>query len=199
MSRITPAEPPYEPAVAKALDRIMPPGIEPLVLFRTMARSSRVFGRMFAGGLLDKGPLDLRQREIVIDRTTARLGCEYEWGVHMALFAEKVGFGETEVAATVTGPPDAACWSASEQALIALVDDLVDGRTIEDATWTTLAAHFDEAQILEAIALVGYYHTISFLCRGLSLPIEAWSARFPGPAPADRRRGPRRPSRPPSG
>ena len=87
MSRIAPSEPPYPPAIAESLQRIMPPGLEPLVLFRTMAKSPRVFGKMFAGGLLDKGPLSLRQREIVIDRTTARLGCEYEWGVHVALFA----------------------------------------------------------------------------------------------------------------
>ena len=179
MSRIAPAAPPYEPAIAEALQRIMPPGIEPLVLFRTMARSPRVFAKMFAGGLLDKGPLSLRQREIVIDRTTARLGAEYEWGVHVALFAAKVGFGATEIAATVNGPADAACWSAEEQALLAMVDDLVDRRTIADGTWTALSAHFDEAQILEAIALVGYYHTISFLCRGLGLPLEDWSARFP--------------------
>ena len=186
MSRIAPAAPPYEPAIAEALQRIMPPGIEPLALFRTMAKSPRVFARMFAGGLFDKGPLSLRQRELVIDRTTARLGCEYEWGVHIALFAGTVGFGEPEIAATVTGPPDAACWSASEQALVALVDDLVERRTIAEDTWTALDAHFDEAQILEAIALAGYYHTISFLCRGLSLAPEAWSARFPAPAPASR-------------
>jgi len=179
MSRIAPAPPPYDPAIADALQRIMPPGVEPLVLFRTMARSPRVFGRMFAGGLLDKGPLSLRQREIVIDRTTARLGCEYEWGVHIAFFADKVGFGGAEVAATVDGSTNAPCWSASEQALIALVDDLVDRRTIADETWTALAAHLDEAQILEAIALTGYYHTISFLCRGLELPLEPWAARFP--------------------
>jgi alkylhydroperoxidase family enzyme len=179
MSRIAPAAPPYEPAIAEALHRIMPAGVEPLVLFRTMARSPRVFAKMFTGGLLDKGPLSLRQREIVIDRTTGRLGCEYEWGVHIAFFAAKVGFGETEIAATVTGPPDAACWSEAEQALIALVDDLVDRRTMADTTWTALTAHFDEAQILEAIALVGYYHTISFLCRGLELPLEPYGARFP--------------------
>jgi alkylhydroperoxidase family enzyme len=99
--------------------------------------------------------------------------------VHIALFAEKVGFGEAEIAATVRGPADAACWSTEEQALLALVDDLVDRRTITDDTWAALAVHFDEAQILEAIALVGYYHTISFLCRGLELPLEGWSARFP--------------------
>jgi alkylhydroperoxidase family enzyme len=179
MPRITPAEPPYEPEIAAALERIMPPGVPPLVLFRTMARSPRVFAKMFAGGLLDKGPLTLRQREIVIDRTTARLGCEYEWGVHIAFFAERAGFTPAHIAATVTGPGNDACWTADEQALIALVDDLVDRRTIADGTWQRLVAHYDEAQILEAIALTGYYHTISFLCRGLDLPIEAYAARFP--------------------
>ena len=179
MPRIAPAELPYEPRIAAELERIMPPGVPPLVLFRTLARSPRVFGKVFAGGLLDKGPFSLRQREIVIDRTTARLGCEYEWGVHVAFFARHAGFTDEHVAATVTGPRDAACWTADEQALIALVDDLVDRRAIAEATWTALSAHFDEKQILEAIALVGFYHTISFLCRGLELPLEDYSVRFP--------------------
>ena len=59
------------------------------------------------------------------------------------------------------------------------VDDLVDHHTISDTTWAALAAHFDEAQVLEVIALAGYYHTISFLCRALELPLEAYGARFP--------------------
>jgi alkylhydroperoxidase family enzyme len=183
MSRIAPAEPPYEPAIAEALQRIMPPGIEPLVLFRTMAKSPRVFAKMFAGGLLDKGPLSLRQRELLIDRTTARLGCEYEWGVHVALFAERVGFDAAAIAALVHEPASAAGWSADEQALLALVDDLVDLRTISEATWRTLREHFDEAEILEAIALTGYYHTIGFLCRGLDLPLESYAAGFPPSLP----------------
>ncbi|MBV8192293.1 MAG: carboxymuconolactone decarboxylase family protein [Alphaproteobacteria bacterium] len=183
MTRVAPAEPPYEPAIADALARVMPPGVPPLVLFRAMAKSPRVFAKLFAGGLLDKSPLDLRQREIVIDRTTARLGCEYEWGVHIAFFADKAGFTPEQVAATVGSESDAACWSADEQALIALVDDLVDRRSIGDATWAKLAAHFEEPALLEAIALVGYYHTISFLCRGLDLPLESYAARFPAAAP----------------
>ena len=179
MTRITPAEPPYPLAIAAALDRIMPAGVPPLVLFRTIARSPRVFEKMFAGGLLAKSPLSLRQREIVIDRTTARLGAEYEWGVHIAFFADKVGFGAAEIAATVHGPADAPCWAADERALLAAVDDLVDERTVSDSTWEALAAHFDEAQILEIIALAGYYHTICFLCRALELPLEPYAARFP--------------------
>ena len=183
MPRIAPAQPPYEPQIAAELERIMPAGVPPLVLFRTLARNPRVFARMFAGGLLDKGSLSLRQREIVIDRTTAKLGCEYEWGVHVAFFAERVGFTPEHVAATVTGPSDAACWTQEEQALMALVDDLVDRHAIGDETWTALATHFDEPQILEAIALVGYYHTISFLCVGLALPLESYAARFPAMPP----------------
>jgi alkylhydroperoxidase family enzyme len=179
MIRIAPLEPPYPSAIAAELERIMPKGVEPLILFRTMARNPRIFARMFAGGLLDKGALSLRQREIVIDRTTARLGCAYEWGVHIAFFAARAGLDDHQVAATVQGPADAPCWNAEEQALIAAVDDLVDRRTIAPATWAGLAAHFDEGQILEVIALAGYYHTISFLCRALDLPPESYAARFP--------------------
>ena len=179
MPRIAPAEPPYEPAIANELARIMPPGVPPLLLFRTMAKSPRIFAKMFAGGLLDKGPLALRQREILIDRTTARLGCEYEWGVHAALFAKRVGFGEAELAALVHGAADSPCWAPDEQALLALVDDLVDHHVVRAATWQAAAQHFDEAQLLEAIAIVGFYHTISFLCRGLDLPLESYGTRFP--------------------
>jgi alkylhydroperoxidase family enzyme len=191
MPRIAPAEPPYEPAIAEALERIMPKGVPPLVLFRTMARSPRVFAKLFAGGLLDKGPLSLRQREIVIDRTTARLGCEYEWGVHVAFFADKVGLTPRQVADTVAAQADAEDWSGEERALIALVDDLVERHAVADDTWAALTVHFDDAQLLEAIALVGYYHTISFLCVALKLPLESYAARFPvTPPPPARRSAP---------
>src|SRR5260370_26294667 len=114
--------------MAAELARIMPPGIPPLVLFRTMAKSPRIFAKLFAGGLLDKGPLGLRQREVVIDRTTARLGCEYEWGVHIAIFAERVGFEDEHVAATVAGPRAPAFRTPGEPALSAPGDGLVAPR-----------------------------------------------------------------------
>jgi alkylhydroperoxidase family enzyme len=181
MSRIAPAQEPYEPRIAADFARIMPSGVAPLLLFRTLARNPRIFGRMLAGALLDPGSLSLRQREIVIDRTAARLGCEYEWGVHVTFFSERARLTPEQVTATVCGASDAACWSPDEQALIALVDDLVDQRTIGETAWSGLAAHFDDAQILEAIALTGCYHTISFYCLGLKLPLESYAAHFPQP------------------
>ena len=107
-ARIAPLGRPYRRPVQAALDRIMPPGVPPLALFRTLARNERVFLRVMAGGLLDRGSISLREREIVIDRTCARCGSEYEWGVHVAFFAERVGFTAAQVAATARGEPERA-------------------------------------------------------------------------------------------
>ena len=85
MPRIAPLQPPYPPEIQAQFDRIMR-GAPPLVLFRVMAGHTRAWDKFRAGGLLDPGPLSLRQREIVIDRTCALNRCEYEWGVHVASF-----------------------------------------------------------------------------------------------------------------
>src|SRR3546814_15541348 len=99
-ARIAPAAQPYEPDMEETLSKLMR-GREPLLLFRTLAREPRLFRRFMAGGLFDKGTISLREREIAIDRACARCGGEYEWGVHIALFAEAVGFGPGEIRATV--------------------------------------------------------------------------------------------------
>ena len=78
-------------------------GAPPLLLFRVMAGHARAWDKFRAGGLLDRGPLSLREREIVIDRTCALNGCEYEWGVHVAAFAEAAHLTEEQVRATVHG------------------------------------------------------------------------------------------------
>src|SRR5215211_1922881 len=108
MSRIAPLQPPYAPEIQQQFDRIMR-GAPPLVLFRVMAGHSRAWEKFRAGSLLDRGPLSLRQREIVIDRTCALNACEYEWGVHVATFAGPAHLTEEQVRATVRGSPDAPC------------------------------------------------------------------------------------------
>ncbi len=125
------------------------------------------------------GRSSLREREIVIDRTCARTGCEYEWGVHVATFAAAAHLTEAQVRATVRGAATEACWSEAEQALIAAVDALHDRATLSDAEFAGLSAHYDEAQIFEIILLCGFYRTVSYLANGLALPLEAKAARFP--------------------
>ena len=86
-ARVEPVSAPYPPELQKVFDTIMPPGVPPLALFTTLARVPRIWDRFRAGSLLDRGPVSLRHREIVVDRTCARCGCAYEWGVHVAFFA----------------------------------------------------------------------------------------------------------------
>jgi alkylhydroperoxidase family enzyme len=176
--RIAPLEPPYAPEIAAQFDRIMR-GAPPLMLFRVIAGNARAWEKFRAGSLLDRGPLSLRAREIVIDRTCARTGCEYEWGVHVATFANAAHLTEEQVGATVTGAADAGCWSPAEQALIAAVDALHERATLSDAEFADLSAHYDEAQIFEIILLCGFYRTVSYLANGLALPLEKKAARFP--------------------
>ncbi|SHL13820.1 Carboxymuconolactone decarboxylase family protein [Bradyrhizobium lablabi] len=178
MSRIAPLEPPYAPEIKEQFDRIMR-GAPPLVLFRVMASNPRAWEKFRAGSLLDPGPLPLREREIVIDRTCALTGCEYEWGVHVAIFAAVAHLTDEQVRATVLDKPDAPCWSVAEQALVAAVDALHARATLSEAEFKVLSAHYDDAQIFEIILLCGLYRTVSYLANGLALPLEEKAARFP--------------------
>src|SRR5215831_9704656 len=127
-ARIEPTAPPYSEPVRAALARVMPEGVEPLTLFRVLAVNERVFLRAMASGLLDRGSISVRQREIVILRTCARLGSEYEWGVHVTFFGDKAGFTKEEIAGTRTG--DGRPFTGAERLLVRAVDELVDTSSV---------------------------------------------------------------------
>jgi alkylhydroperoxidase family enzyme len=176
--RIAELKPPYAPEIQAQFDRIMR-GAPPLALFRVVASNARAWEKFCAGSLLDPGPLDLREREIVIDRTCALTRCEYEWGVHVTAFAGAAHLTEAQIDATVRGGADAPCWSAAEQALLAAVDALHARATLSGDEFKALSAHYDDAKIFEIILLCGFYRTVSYLANGLDLPLEEAAARFP--------------------
>jgi alkylhydroperoxidase family enzyme len=176
MSRIAPLAPPYAPDIQQQFDRIMR-GAPPLMLFRVVAGNARAWEKFRAGSLLDGGPLSLR--EIVIDRTGALTKCEYEWGVHVALFAEVARLTDEQVRATVLEGANAPCWTQSEQALIAAVDALHHRATLSADEFAALSAHYDDAKIFEVMLLCGFYRTVSYLANGLDLPLEEMGSRFP--------------------
>ena len=176
-ARIGPAAPPFPTDVQEALDAVMR-GNPPLMLFTTLARDPRLFHKFFAGGLLDRGNLTIRQREIVIDRVTAACGAEYEWGVHVTIYAEKAGLDRAQIASLTTGGPDDECWSDDDRLLIRLCDSLHGSCTIDDGLWTELAAVLSAEAIIELLMLAGFYRTVSYLVNGLRIPLEAGTARF---------------------
>jgi alkylhydroperoxidase family enzyme len=178
-ARIEPAAPPFPAPIQARLDRLTPEGVAPLTLFTTLARDGRLFERFMSAGLLDRGHLTLRQRELIIDRVTAANGAEYEWGVHVALFAERVGFDNAELRSLVRGGADDSCWSADERALLRLCDSLHTTSDVDDRLWDELARQFTPEAIIESILLAGFYRTVSYLVRALKLPCESFAVAFP--------------------
>ena len=174
------AAPPYPATVQAQLERLSAPGKPALALFTLMARDERLFHRLVGGSLLDKGHLTLRQREIVIARITARGGCEYEWGVHIALFGSRAGLTDEQIYSLVHGGADDACWSDPvESVLLRTCDALHDGCTVPPALWAELADYLPEPAVLELLMVAGYYRTITYLANATELPLEPFSARFP--------------------
>lgn len=191
--RLRPLEAPFEPTVEEALLRRMPKsaGLEPLALFRLFVRDPSLadaleplgrFNLKYEPGVTSS--ITPRDREIVIQRVCARCGCEYEWGVHVAAYAARVGIGEAQVAATRLGNASDPAFTPRDALLVALVDALHDEASVSDELWASLAARFSEIELLQLLVLAGWYHAISYVANGARLAPEAWAARFPDAAGA---------------
>jgi alkylhydroperoxidase family enzyme len=176
--RIAPVEPPYPAEVQAAFDVVMR-GAPPLLLFRTVAHNPRVLQRMMAGGLLDRGSISLRARELMILRTCARCGAAYEWGVHVATFAAKAGIDEPQQRATVHGTPDDDCWDGDDRVVLRLADRLHETNDVDDALWAEAAGHFSAAQLVELVMLAGLYRAVSYLVNALQVEPEPFAPAFP--------------------
>jgi alkylhydroperoxidase family enzyme len=151
----------------------------PINLFKLFARNLPMAEAMVGWGRYELGKelsLSMRQRELVIDRVTARCGAEYEWGVHVAYFGERVGLTTEQISSLVFGAPADACWPAEEAALLAAVDELHATNDVSDATWAAL--DLTDEQRLDLLLLAGWYHAISYVARAARVPHEDGAARF---------------------
>jgi alkylhydroperoxidase family enzyme len=169
--RIAPLEPPFDDEAGAALERLGPP----IQLFRVWARRPALargiagWGRYY---LSRQSALTVRWRELVIDRTTALCGADYEWGVHVATFAEKAGLDASQVRSLAAGGPADACWDAADRAVLTAVDELHATSDLADETWADLVAAVGEDGALDLVLVCGWYHAISFAVRALRLPLE---------------------------
>ena len=177
-ARIAPAKPPFPAGIQASLDGLMR-GKPPLRLFTTLARDPRLFQKFFAGGLLDRGHLRLRQRELVIARTTALCRSEYEWGVHIALFASHARFDAPRSLRWPPGKRRMPAGRDEDRLLLALCDMLHAECDVDDALWRSLQSAFSDEAILELLMLAGFYRTVSYLTNALRLPVEPGSAPLP--------------------
>jgi alkylhydroperoxidase family enzyme len=198
--RIAPVEPPHPPELDAMLARWMPPGSghEPLALFRVMARHEQLFSRArpLGGGILGSRTLAPRLRELMILRTCALTGAEYEWGVHTVAFGRPLGLTECQLAATAAAavpgpgdlerhrddrdhPGDEPGWDELERVVLRLAEELHGTSDVSDALFAELERLLTHEQIIELCLVSGWYHAISYVINAARVPLESWAARFP--------------------
>ena len=178
-TRIEPLTPPYSADIQRDFDAIMPSGVPPLGIFRTVAHNPRVLSRMIQGGLLDKGSISIAERELVILRTCALCKAEYEWGVHVTGFSHKTGFTQEQISDTLSEIPTPSYWSDREMLLLQLVGQLYKTKTVDDGLWSELSVYYADDQLIELIMLAGLYHAVSFIVNACGVQREGFAAAFP--------------------
>ncbi|MEM8905475.1 MAG: carboxymuconolactone decarboxylase family protein [Actinomycetota bacterium] len=131
----------------------------PLNIFGVLAHHPKLLKRfnLMGGFLLNKGLVPAREREIVILRVGWNARSVYEFGQHTVI-GRDVGLADTEIAAIAGAPHD---WSADDQALIDLADDLCARDAVSEATWAALRPRWSDAELVELVVCAGFYRLVS--------------------------------------
>ncbi len=154
------------------------PDADDMNLFTTLAHHPRLLKRWsaFGGLLLAGGALPPRDREILILRTAANTGADYEWGHHLPI-GRAAGLSDDEMASlarfTATDRP------SHDALLVRSADELHADSVLSDATWAELAETYDEQQLIELCMVVGQYHLVGFTLNSLGIQREAGVEGFP--------------------
>lgn len=165
-------------------------GIGASNVLRTLAHRGDLTAAWLAFGmrLTTEGRLSARTRELVILRVGLRSWCEYEWANHVAAaLGAGVTPAEIESLAGDTGP-----WSAADEAVLGVVDDLCTDDCVSAGRWEALAATHDNDEIIELLMLIGFYRMNAGLLNSLGVQTEPGRPQLgeglPDQAPAPARR-----------
>ena len=178
----------WEPELRARFER--PGGLGQILnVMGTLARHPGLFRRwtVFANHFLFKNSLAPRAREILILRAGWLAGCSYEWGQHLKIAAAEAGFGEGEFDALAEGA-SARLWTPADTALIRAADALYVDAFVDDATWDTLVAHYDERQILDVIFIVGNYVMLAMGLNSFGVQLDEGYQGFRPGLPMNERR-----------
>ncbi len=123
------------------------------------------------GHLLFASTIEPRERELLILRVAAVRRAVYEWRQHVVI-AGDVGLSSDDVVRIAAGP-EAPGWSALDAAMLRAVDELIADASITDDTWASLAAEFDERQLMDLVFTVGAYDLLAMAFRSFQIEPDA--------------------------
>jgi AhpD family alkylhydroperoxidase len=126
--------------------------------------------------VLGESAIDGRTKELVIVRTSARLGCTYCELTH-SVAALDAGVSADEVRA-LRSPGPCNFRAAEERALLAWVDAVAGGAgPVPDAASAALNQHYHEAEVAELTLLCAATVMLNRFCTALELPVAPATLR----------------------
>jgi alkylhydroperoxidase family enzyme len=174
---------PPEEWSGEAKDALAPVGgggaFPALNIFRTLANYPKLAKRwmVFANHILAKNSLPPREREILILRIGWLCSAEYEWAQHVVI-GKREGLSDDEIRRIGVGP-DAPGWSELDRALLRATDELWNDAFVGDATWSALAKHLNEQQLMDVVFTVGNYNLVSMALNTLGVQLDPGLTGFP--------------------
>jgi len=157
-----------EDAETVAKNRI---GGRDLNLFRVLMHHPKLTKRwaLFAGHIMSKQTIAVRERELVILRIGWLNEAPYEWAQHVEI-AKRAGVTENEIERVQLGPK--AGWSIHDAALLQAADDLFENSVISDATWETLVTKYSTEQMIDLVFTIGQYNLVSWALNSFGVPLD---------------------------
>lgn len=177
--------PPYEPEIQERIDNAAFSGLSPQNLRLALAHHSVLGGafQAMAHAVLFKSALSERVREIAIIRTGALTRSEYEWGMHVSIYAQRCGLDERAIRELTLSPSwrdlSQDLWGPEDRLAVRVVDELHRYSTVSDETWAEMVATWPREQAIELIFASSVYHMAAFFLNSAAVPLEEGQARFP--------------------
>lgn len=142
-----------------------------LNLFRVMMHHPKLTKRwvVFAGHIMSKQTLSVRDRELVILRIGWLNQAPYEWAQHVEI-AKRAGITDAEIERVKEGPK--AGWNEHEAALLQAADDLFENSVLSDSTWATLTARYSTEQMMDLVFTIGQYNLVSWALNSFGVPLD---------------------------
>jgi len=110
-------------------------------------------------------------RELAICRVAQISGAEYEWQAH-APIAVKEGVSQAQVD-QLANWQSSDVYSDAQRAVLAFAEQVTRELDADDETFAAVREHFNDQEIMELTATVGFYNMVSRVLRSLRVDHEA--------------------------
>jgi 4-carboxymuconolactone decarboxylase len=158
-----------DPALAAVFDVFRDAGRDVPMLYRTLGRSPAMLQAWtsLAWPLRQEATSPRGLRELLIMRVAQLTTAPFEWLAHWDM-AVKHGITVEQLDALADWP-HSGLFSDRERAALALTDELTEGLDVADDTWSELAEHFAEGELVELVLTVSFYSCVSRVLHALRL------------------------------